>query len=374
MVPKKIVEGVFEIGQKCVIIEDIVTSGASVIETYEVLKQEGLEVEDAIVLIDREQGGTRNIANFGIKLHPIITISSVLHLLKVKNLLSDELVLKVKKFIIDNQLGEDIPKQLQSVSKSLTYHERAEVTCNLVAKQLFNLMDSKKTNLCLSVDVTKKADILRIVNSLGEHVCVVKTHVDIIEDFDSDFVKDLAGLAEKYNFLIFEDRKFADIGNTVKLQYNKGIYSIVDWAHITNCHVISGEGIIKGLKQIGLPKNRSLLLLAEMSSEGNLAQGNYTQKTLDMALKHRDFVIGFICTKQLTPNQPEFIHFTPGVKLVAGMDELGQKYQTPHDVIASNKSDIIIVGRGIYEATDVINEAKKYREAGWAAYQERINK
>lgn len=255
----------------------------------------------------------------------------------------------------------------------LTYSQRASLCVNPTAKHLLTLMDTKQTNLCIAADVTTKEKLLKIADELGPKICVLKTHIDIIENFDADLITELQHLAEKHNFLLFEDRKFADIGNTVKYQYQGGIYNIADWAHITNAHTVPGPGIIQGLKEIGLPKGRGLLLLAEMSSKGTLAKGNYTEETLKMAQENKDFVIGFITLRQLI-DDPYFINFTPGVQLATGGDALGQQYNTPEKVIIENKSDIIIVGRGIYEAENPAAEAKKYQEAGWKAYLKVANK
>lgn len=253
----------------------------------------------------------------------------------------------------------------------LTYSQRANYSLNPTGKRLLTLMDEKQTNLSFNPDVTTQKELLHLAEVVGPEICLLKTHVDILEDFTPDFPKRLLEIAEKHRFLIFEDRKFTDIGMVAKSQYAGGLYHIADWAHITNASTLPGPGIIEGLKEIGLPKGRGLILIAEMSSRETLAEGHYTRETVKWGSEHQEFVIGFITTHKLTEER-SFIHFAPGVQLEKGTDSLGQQYLTPEMVIGKRGCDVIIVGRGIYKSRDPLAEAKKYRRAAWDAYLQRV--
>lgn len=252
--------------------------------------------------------------------------------------------------------------------KKLSFAERATVCLNPSAQRLCQLIAEKQTNLCLSADLSCAAELLNLADKVGKEICLLKTHVDILSDFSVDFIKQLQYLADKHHFLIFEDRKFADIGHTVKQQYAGGIYQIADWADIVNAHTVPGLGVIQGLREVGLAKKRGLLLLAEMSSAGSLAKGAYTEASVAMAKEYPDFVMGFIAQHQLTEN-PGLLHMTPGVQSDSNSpDGLGQHYISPERAITQNGTDIIIVGRGIYQADDPAVRAHYYRKSAWKAY------
>lgn len=254
----------------------------------------------------------------------------------------------------------------------LSFSERAKITLNPVGRRLFTLMEEKESNLVLSCDLTHTSEVLRLADRLGPQIAVLKTHVDILEDFTLDFTRELKILSEKHRFLLFEDRKFADIGHTVRLQYSRGLYRIVDWADITNAHGIAGPGTLEGLAGVGLPRDRALLLIAQMSSQGNLLNRAYLQKIILQATMHRDFVIGFISQGAIS-DDPGFCYFTPGVHLEKSQDALRQGYITPQEAIERG-SDLIIVGRAILEATDPLDMAKLYRELAFSAYKKRFQK
>lgn len=257
------------------------------------------------------------------------------------------------------------------IGSRLSYLERADYCLSPLARHLLQLLDEKKTNLALSADVTSAQKLLELADLLGPEICILKTHIDIIEDFSPELTRELRKLAHQHKFFLFEDRKFADIGHTVKHQYEGGMYHIAEWADIVNAHSLPGPGIVRGLADVGRKKNRGLLLLAEMSSAGHLMNIEYTNNTLKIAEQFADFVIGFITQHALSAD-PHWINMTPGIKLEEGTDAFGQQYLTPENAIYDNGTDIIIVGRGILTATDPLAEAVKYRKHGWKAYLQRM--
>jgi orotidine-5'-phosphate decarboxylase len=216
---------------------------------------------------------------------------------------------------------------------------------------------------------------------------VIKTHIDILSDFSDKTIVGLETLSRKHNFLIFEDRKFIDIGNTVQKQYHGGVLRISEWAHIVNCSILPGEGIVEALAKTassqGFPyaPERGLLILAEMTSKGSLATGEYTNASIDYARKYKDFVMGFVSTRALnglrsevaagTEDDEDFVVFTTGVNVSSEGDQLGQQYQTPQSAIARG-ADFIIAGRGIYAAPDPVHAVKRYQKEGWDAYLARV--
>jgi uridine monophosphate synthetase len=170
----KLIEGTYNRTDRCVIIDDVITSGKSVEEAVQILKDK-VSIVGIGVGLNRQQNYTCSIP-----------VKAVLY----KN---------------------DITKYL-----------------------LQQITENKKTKLCFSADIEDPYKLFEILNKIGKHIIICKIHYDIInlKKYKGDFISDLIDCSIKYNFLIMEDRKFIDISYIINKQYA----NFCNWADLVTVH------------------------------------------------------------------------------------------------------------------------------------------
>lgn len=349
---KRMLEGVFQNGQNCLLVEDVITSGQSLLETIEEVEREGLIVTDIVVVLDREQGGIEKLKKKGYKVHTLFTINEVINILHRYHRLSDAELARVKNFL-NNPPSPPVQKRIPLENKRISHP---------VGKKLVEIALKKNSNLIASADVITSAELLNLAELIGNHIVALKLHTDIITDFSHDMINELRKIADEKEFLLFEDRKYADIGNTQELQFKKGIYRISDWADMVTSHVIAGEESLK------IFDNVAVVAIVEMSTKDTLTDDFYITKALNVSEKATN-VIGAVAQRKISEG---LLLFTPGVNMRSSGDGKGQQYNTPEKVFRNIHTDFMIVGRGIYQAANPQETAQQYQMAGWKAYTESL--
>ncbi len=353
---KKLIEGIYKQGQNCLLVEDVITSGKSLLETIPEIENEGITVSDLVVVLDREQGGKELLEKKGYRVHTLFKISEVCQILQDEKHLTDEEVARINDFLAGNEV------KFQE-KKKLSYEQKLAKAEHSVSKKLLEIAIHKKTNLILSADVVTTSELLQLAETAGPYIAALKTHIDIITDFDyQKTIVPLLELAKKHQFLLMEDRKFADIGNTQNLQFSYGMYQISTWADFVTAQVIGGYDALDCFTNVGV------VAILGMSSKGTLTDAAYQQQALNVALSHPN-VIGGVSQKAIPE---ELLLFTPGVNLQQSGDGKGQQYHTPKYVFENLHTDFVIVGRGIYHAENPEKTTILYQTEAWNAYLESL--
>ena len=353
---KKLIEGIYKQGQSCLLVEDVITSGKSLLETIAEVEKEGLKVSDIVVVLDRQQGGKELLEQKGYRVHTLFTITEVVEILHKAGEIDNEQVARIHDFLVGKQVKFEEEKRL-------SYEQKLEITKHPTAQKLLQIAVDKKSNLIVSADVRTTSELLNLAEKVGPQIVALKTHIDIIKDFDHDkTILPLVDLARKHNFLLMEDRKFADIGSTQELQFSKGIYQISKWADMVTSHLIAGKKSLECFKNVGV------IAILGMSSQGTLTDAHYQEEGLKV-VENQPNIMGCVAQRKINK---EMLLFTPGVSLEQAGDDKGQQYNTPDHVFHNLHTDFIIVGRGVYQAEDAEKASKSYRKIGWEAYEKSL--
>jgi len=272
----KKIEGKYNKKNKCVIIEDVITTGGSVNKIIELLNNE-VEIIGVVVILDRQEGYTSSVP-----------VRSVIN--------------------------------------------KTEV----VQYKLLDLISKKDSRLCFSADLDDKKKLIEILENIGDSIVICKIHYDFYDDEDSELKNKLIELSIEKKFLLMEDRKFVDISYTVEKQYRR--YS--KWIDlITVMGNVNSEVVSK---------------LSGVVLVGNMSNNNYDyiDNVKEIMNKHPERLVGIVTQYRIDG----LINMTPGINKEVLIDN-DQKYRCPNEV----DTDIIIVGRGIYNSKNYKESVKMYK-------------
>lgn len=280
---------------KVIIIEDVITTGSSVFAAIDILKQSSISVVQIIGILDRQAGGVEKLREFG---YNVTTLY---------------------------QLDDFVREQLTSLIPS---------TCGW-GYQLLELSQRKQTKLIVSVDCENALQVMDIV---GPHVCAIKLHRDLFEHLH---IETLIELKLKHQFLIIEDRKFADIPYIALKQ----LQFVKKYADMVTVHGMVGSTLCEALG-----KEMPILIVHKMTVDGHLMDDIYQMRVSDFKCHN---LVGFI-----SPNKVKnHLTISTGINLDVNKDQCGQIYKPKSD------ADLFIVGRGIYEANNVLQSTLRYKSA-----------
>ena len=247
-----------------------------------------------------------------------------------------------------------------------------------MAQRYMEVATKKQSLVCLAADRNTMDGLMQLIEAVGPYIAALKTHVDLVDDWTPEGWARFCEAAQTADLLVFEDRKFADIGAISRKQM-AGKYDIRSWSDLVTAHLISGPDIVDGL-QAGwsdVGRQGGVLLLAQMSSRGNLLNPSYTDEVVAKGCTH-DGVIGFIGNGSRPEELADLrqkvgetkMIWTPGVNLAVGDGAMGQRYGDPMEAVLAG-SDCIIVGSGIHKADDPASAAQAYAAASWKGLMER---
>ena len=95
----KSVEGKIHDGMKVVMIDDVATTGGSVVNAIKSLTEVNVPVKDAYVIVDRMEGADEALAKLGVKMHSILNILQIAEVLYEQKMIEVKILDKVKKQI-----------------------------------------------------------------------------------------------------------------------------------------------------------------------------------------------------------------------------------------------------------------------------------
>ena len=93
------IDGSFRQGQVALLVDDLITQAESKLEVIGALENNGIVVRDVVVLVDREQGGIRELKNRGYGCWAVLKLGSILTFYKDEGMITEEQFARTSEYL-----------------------------------------------------------------------------------------------------------------------------------------------------------------------------------------------------------------------------------------------------------------------------------
>lgn len=292
---KKNIEGEFVDDEKCIVFEDVITTGSSLVQYLKILNRHKIIVKDIFVICDRKHAKNDLLLKYN--LHVLFTMYDILNILMINNVINTNQITQLTQFV--NKNSEKTYKY--------SYEYRKKLTENKILKDLFDIIITKRSLIILDCcQIKEHKNIIQYVSLVGKHISIL--HIDG-NNISKIFMDGLQKLSIHHNFKIMTHVNNIDnVDNNIagsliqydalnidseKLKYIYSKYSHYGFVlntcvgqdqHIENSTCKYGNDIAKENKEliIGISskgikdKEQSLIYMSPELSQNNII---YTNKT-----------------------------------------------------------------------------------------------
>ncbi len=275
---KNAIIGKFEKGKKCLVVDDLITSGESIMETAEKYSEEGLLTRDFMVVIDRSKGGAAYLHSHGYRLHSLIRLDEIVDTLFSEGAISRQQVDDIESFM--NALGEKKTAQ-------------AALPLNPKVQKIIDLCEQKQSRLAVSIVANDSKTFFEKLEAVAPMAVMIIFDIEAIRDVEDAFFEKLKSYQEQYHFLVLQDRQYvAPLGGLDRVLQNS-CYHFDTWADFVSMHPLGGT---KATEEIGKIKaDVGAFWYAKWNRNGSLTNDNYTRKVFEMGAKLPQRVAGYFC-------------------------------------------------------------------------------
>lgn len=376
-------EGSLNVGDTVLVLEDVITTGASVLEAVEIIKNNGGVVKDIVCIFDREEEGEPVIKGNDINFHSVFSLSDLIKVLDSEQI-TDNLHLEKLKFHSERYKKIQVDLHIEN-TEEFKRNERKEklaknyqeLVGNNFNKRLLNIIKTKQTSVCLSLDTGSWSKGKSILESCAPYICMVKLHLDLLTDWNNTATQEILDMSKTHNFLILEDSKLDDVPNIVESQVYGGLHSFGNWVDAVTVNTVNFVSTNNALYR-SAKKNRSdavskdltCIPVGQYNTKDSMVTKDYSVNFRNKLLEEKDarFQTRTIIQQNLYKTDNQFLRMTPGVIEVDEdiiFNEDRARYRSIETAMMRDRNHVVIIGGNIIINEDVVEKCKSCATRTW---------